>query len=307
MYCTNCGREAGQEDKFCNQCGSPLELKVSHASTMETVGHFQEETDFEYDVKEFVGKNIDYYERKWQDSEYKNGLSFNIAGFLLSPLWLGYRKMYKPIFFIAIIFLISDLVLYLIGYTYSGSPWTIDPVDRSIGVATAIVVGMLGNKWYKHHVERHVQSIRSLTQLKERTSLLKSKGGTSWKGAILGLIIVIGVYIIPMQFIPLQYNEVDNVKYGSFYEFPDIYVDDIFRNVFEEGDWEHTETIGDIDYVDYNGVIEIDGKTHDMIISFYNDNQTDEMEIMAITVDGVELPFEEATEILNYIFLEYED
>src|SRR5690625_5626540 len=67
----------------------------------------------------FVGKNSDYYKRKWENMNPKrNGFSFNVAAFFLTLYWLGYRKMYKLVFFIALLFLAIDAVLYLVGYEY---------------------------------------------------------------------------------------------------------------------------------------------------------------------------------------------
>src|SRR5690625_6703993 len=58
---------------------------------------------FEEDLMLFVDQNSDYYKKKWDNTDpKKKGFSFNAGGFFFTFFWLGYRKMYKLVFFISL-------------------------------------------------------------------------------------------------------------------------------------------------------------------------------------------------------------
>ena len=57
-------------------------------------------TPTEQEIRAFVGSNAEYYLRAWRPALSNEGGTsrFNVAAFLITGLWLGYRKMYSAVF-----------------------------------------------------------------------------------------------------------------------------------------------------------------------------------------------------------------
>src|SRR5699024_7034732 len=134
------------------------------ATTVENIEPNQEnDPTFEEDLMLFVDQKSHYYKNKWKKMDpKKNGFSFNAGAFFFTFFWLGYRKMYKLVFFISLAFLAIDAILYVVGYQYQLDSF-IDPVDRAIGTATSALLGFYGNMLYKKHAEKKVLEIREAT------------------------------------------------------------------------------------------------------------------------------------------------
>ncbi|MBN3553962.1 DUF2628 domain-containing protein [Fictibacillus nanhaiensis] len=133
---------------------------------------------------EFVGdKKKDYYFKKWQKDN-----SFNWAAFFLTLLWLGYRKMYKPIFLVLAAFLFIDIF-----FVVAGIEGTV--INRSLGAGLSGWLGVGGNLLYKKHAQKQISIIdqRSLSD-KERIHEIHKRGGTSKLGVLLAFLLVV-VYI----------------------------------------------------------------------------------------------------------------
>ncbi|MBD7964948.1 DUF2628 domain-containing protein [Fictibacillus norfolkensis] len=97
---------------------------------------------------EFVGeKKKDYYLKKWQKDN-----NFNWAAFFLTLLWLGYRKMYTPIFLVLDAFLAIDIIFLLIEIEGT-------LINRSLGAALSGWLGIGGNLLYKKHAQKQISMI----------------------------------------------------------------------------------------------------------------------------------------------------
>ncbi|MBP1969225.1 hypothetical protein J2Z83_001329 [Virgibacillus natechei] len=301
MYCSNCGKEIDPNGRFCTHCSHPLHTEHDYqAAAIES--DTPDDVIFEEDMRLFVGKNSAYYDRKWQKAEEKNGVSFNFAAFFLSILWLGYRKMYTFVFYIAILFLGIDLVLYFIGYEYEFA--RIDPIDQGINIGVAVTIGLYGNHLYKKEAEKRVQSIQNTTTTAgEKEKQLKEKGGKVWYGPILAFLIIIVVYVIPTLFIPVNVNAVDEARYSSFYEYPDVEIGVMFDSVFDNGEWHHVEERDTYDIVEYTG---IDAQNYDIAIQFQIFADSDAFEVFSVTMDGMELDVFDINLFLENVFTEYD-
>ncbi len=150
-------------------------------------GRDGDDSEFLRDLSIFVGKNADYYERKWRPiADMSKATSWNWAAFLFPWLWLTYRKMYV----VAIPFLAVAVVV----------GWLLPSSSFQIGVVGSVVCGLLGNYIYYHTSIRTVTRIRLATaDPATRKAELTRRGGTSWRGAIIMLVIVLLVF----WFLPL--------------------------------------------------------------------------------------------------------
>jgi hypothetical protein len=134
------------------------------------------------ELRAAVGPRADYYLRKWERSD-RGG--FNWAAFLLSGVWLPYRKMYRAtaILFAAII--LETVLEELVFVGWLGMAETPRAVESSVSVAICWVCGGFGNKWYLSHVQRLVTASRTDDGAEEeRLARLRALGGTSVLGAL---------------------------------------------------------------------------------------------------------------------------
>ncbi|MBY7144621.1 DUF2628 domain-containing protein [Virgibacillus sp. NKC19-3] len=299
MYCSNCGEEVDPNAHICPYCSHPLQ--DNQAAAVDTDN--SEEVTFEEDMQLFVGRNHAFYDKKWKKAEEKNGVSFNFAAFFLSALWLGYRKMYKLVLYMALLFLAIDLILYFIGYEYEFA--RVDPIDQGINIGVAVTLGIYGNYLYKKEAEKRVQTIRNTTTTTdEKEKQLQNKGGKVWYGPLLAALILIGVYVVPASFLPVNFNVVDEVRYSSFYEYPDVEIGVMFDSIFDNGEWDHVEDNDTYDIVEYTGV---DSQNDDIAIQFQSYPDSEEFEVFAVTIDGMELDVFDINLFLEDIFNEYDN
>jgi hypothetical protein len=138
------------------------------------------EESADWELRACVGRNADYYLRAWYGvlRGRRQSTGFNWAAFLLSGLWLPYRKMYVAtlIFFVAVM---AESFLEVVGEALIEVPppaW----LDRVVGLVFAGICGAFGNRWYLSHVSRVIAKARGegLSDRKLRTRLA-SRGGTS--------------------------------------------------------------------------------------------------------------------------------
>jgi len=131
------------------------------------------------EVTAFAGKNADYYWTRWTPLiQGQDWSGFNWAAFLLSGLWLAYRKMYG----IALIFYAVALLGVFADQMrderterlQSWVPWLI-----------AALCGGYGNRWYWSHATRLIDQLR-VQQTGEGIpeGLLAKHGGTSILSAV---------------------------------------------------------------------------------------------------------------------------
>ena len=164
----------------------------------------------EEEVKAFVGRKADYYCRKWSLALKGQGVGhdqvavaglmlsqprtdFNWAAFLLSGLWLPYRKMYVlTLVFFGVILAESVLEeVFFVGAL--GMPEPPAAVGRLVGLAAAIVCGCFGNRWYLSHARKVITEVRSQGLPEEEyLRILSKRGGTSLSAALGFFVLFIG-------------------------------------------------------------------------------------------------------------------
>ena len=104
----------------------------------------------EREIRAFVGKNADYYLRKWPPpaEPYGQATGFNWAAFLLSGLWLPYRKMYRMSLLMYGV-IVGEEVLEMIAVAVGwANDQSLGVIGRIVGLAFSIVCGSFGNSWY---------------------------------------------------------------------------------------------------------------------------------------------------------------
>lgn len=310
MFCTYCGEQQSTQARFCSECGNQLVTDLQtdgFAPTVENIASYQEnDPTYEDELMLFVDQNNDYYKRKWEKADSKkNGFSFNAGAFFLSLFWLGYRKMYKLVFFISLAFLAIDAILYMVGYQYQLDSF-IDPVDRAIGTATSALLGFYGNMLYKKHAEKKVLEIRDTTSnFSNRETKLKKQGGRAFSGVLISALIFIFVYMVPTYFIPINLDKIDTIKYTEFYDYPGVTLDDLFNSAFVDGEWQHLESTSDYDLISFDGKKHVDHDVYDISIVFI-DEGLDEVEVLYVVIDNEELDMYDSNDFLDYIIDEHE-
>lgn len=311
LFCTNCGKQQPAQARFCSGCGNQLvtELQTDElAQTVENIESGQEnDPTFEEDLMLFVDQNSNYYKRKWENMDpKKNGFSFNAGAFFLTFFWLGYRKMYKLVFFISLGFLAIDAILYVVGYQYQLDSF-IDPVDRAIGTATSALLGFYGNMLYKKHAEKKVLEIRdTISNPIDRETKLKKQGGRAFRGVLISALIFVFVYMVPTYFIPVNLDKIDTVKYTEFYDYPGVTLGELFDSAFVDGKWKHSESTSDYDMISFDGKKHVDHDVYDVSIVFI-DEGLDEVEVLYVVIDGEELDTYDSNNFLDYIIDEHEN
>jgi hypothetical protein len=160
----------------------------------------------EAEIRAFVGKKANYYLRKWPWSLEYDGRAkgFNWAAFLLSGLWLPYRKMYRTtLIFFAIIMgmTVVEEIVFAAGLV-SESAATV--YDRVTGLITPIVCGIFGNAWYLAHAKREIAQVRALG-LKDEDyyPALARRGGTN-AFAALGFLLLFAVVLFGIYFVEVS-------------------------------------------------------------------------------------------------------
>jgi Protein of unknown function (DUF2628) len=140
----------------------------------------------------FVGRNADYYLKKWAPrlDDPQADVGMNWAAFLLTGLWLAYRKMYA---FAFIFFGAAILERFMEAVVFLGLlrlPAVPGGVNLIYSLASAIICGLFGNSWYLSHARRKVAEVHAQGLEGERLLFtLSQRGGTSLLAPI-GLIIV---------------------------------------------------------------------------------------------------------------------
>lgn len=149
-------------------------------------------------LQAFVGSNARYYLGKWMPilQSRHTSAGFNWAAFLLSGLWLPYRKMYRvTLIFYAIIILVSTLEeVVFVGML--GEAETPTAFDRAVGLIAAVVCGSYGNRWYLSHARRVLSEV-SATGLQgdALVHMVGKRGGTSAAASLGMLLLFIAVEV----------------------------------------------------------------------------------------------------------------
>ncbi|WP_075618271.1 DUF2628 domain-containing protein [Paenisporosarcina indica] len=192
MFCGQCGSKLDNEAKFCQVCGNAISIKKEvNLSKEEDSGVLSRSSDHqepsllnstsasdEQLLRLFVGgKKQDYYLHKWSKKDY----TWNWAAFIFGVFWLGYRKMFTPIFIMLGIFMVIDLGMALLGIedTYQ---------SNAIGIGVGCTLGILGNSLYRHHANKNIHKMKGYYQDPAQLQHnIKLKGNGSWTGVFLTL------------------------------------------------------------------------------------------------------------------------
>jgi hypothetical protein len=170
MFCTKCGSELKQNTKFCASCGN--EAITAETNDVDSSAFVESEDEL---VKQFVGKNSDYYLRKWNSSQNPARRSgWNWAAFFLSVFWMAYRKMYKNTAMYILVWLLFGIVLELLHN---------DQLTNMLSLFLAIATGMSGNAMYYTFTKKNIEKYRS----KNLEQPLEKKGRTSWGAAFVAI------------------------------------------------------------------------------------------------------------------------
>ncbi|MDY0394424.1 zinc-ribbon domain-containing protein [Virgibacillus halophilus] len=166
LYCSNCGSPLPKDVYFCPNCGTALSTEVVSTLTSSPAGINTKQSsantnkDLTDEIANFVGPNALYYLRGWQKSS-KKRWQINFAALFLSFFWLGYRKIYKPIWIGACIYLLLMLSLAIGGYSFN-TPFILDPANVLFTAGFHLLAALFGNKWYEKYVMQHIAVIDRL-------------------------------------------------------------------------------------------------------------------------------------------------
>jgi hypothetical protein len=157
----------------------------------------------ELEYRAFVGRNARYYLRKWSFAPDDSGSTrgFNWAAFLLSGLWIPYRKMYRATFIFYSILVGTSVLAELAAYAGVASENALSALDQFGGVIASVVCGIFGNAWYLAHAKREIAKIRDLS-LDNQAYLkaLAKRGGTNLPAAF-GMFVLFIAAIFAVMFI----------------------------------------------------------------------------------------------------------
>lgn len=198
--CPECGNT---NDGSVLRCMCGYELDTLHGGSSEvaidislsqTVSASMEYFN-EHEARAFIGKETDYYLKKWQPilEGRSQRAGFNWAAFFLTGLWLAYRKMFKGAFiYCGIILIVSFLrSFYTLAILFKPEPpVAIDILEGLVYLATSIICGTFGNIWYLSRTRKGINEIRTQgLQDKAYFQSLSKSGGTSL-GKSLGFLIL---------------------------------------------------------------------------------------------------------------------
>ncbi|MGB4811426.1 MAG: DUF2628 domain-containing protein [Methylophilaceae bacterium] len=141
------------------------------------------------ETETFVGKNYAYYEKKWANAAVSSIKGFNVAAFFLGIIWLVYRKMYL---YAAIV--VGILIIDAVIESYFPLP---EAMGKAVTWATAAVFGLLGNTWYKTHVDKKIAEIKATTPPEQIVAELAKRGGVNPQAAwALGIFFIIVIVLV---------------------------------------------------------------------------------------------------------------
>lgn len=150
-------------------------------------------------LRAFVGPKADYYLGKWRPSQAgpEHSTGFNWAAFLLSGLWLPYRKMYTITLILLGIILVESVAEEVLFVGILGEPEPPLVLSRVIGLGVAVLCGAYGNRWYLAHARKAIAEVRAQGFDQQAThDRLAKRGGTSWLSPVLTILAYIAVLLV---------------------------------------------------------------------------------------------------------------
>jgi hypothetical protein len=173
-FCSKCGALVAADAAFCGACGAAV-LTIANQKTPSTAQ--AELTLGDESARIFVGKNYDYFLRKWGIAEQKKSKqSWNWAAFLVGFAWMAYRKMYLYSWIFVGVVIVETLCEYAFGLP--------EKLSNAINLGIAATFGWQGNSWYKRHVEQKVKEITKMNTPEQAKLELVRQGGTNIGAAI---------------------------------------------------------------------------------------------------------------------------
>ena len=134
----------------------------------------QEFDESQTEIRDFVGKNADYYLGKWnsaKDPDKRAG--WNWSAFFAGIFWLGYRKQYTMVGLLVGIFLVIDIIQLFINVD----------LNKTVGTTIGFMLGFGGNSWYYKEMNKKIAKIRTkYTDPEVQKAEIIKAGGTSWGG-----------------------------------------------------------------------------------------------------------------------------
>jgi hypothetical protein len=147
----------------------------------------------EREIELFVGSEAGYYLKAWRPRfEGTVAFGFNPSAFLVSGVWLLYRKMYTiALTFVGVLFAatIVEVLSFVGGLGQKTVPFPVPYVIPAVGW---FVCAICGNGWYFNHTMGAINKIRERgLRGAEYEKALAKKGGTS-----LGMALAITVALV---------------------------------------------------------------------------------------------------------------
>jgi hypothetical protein len=177
--CPMCGAALHEYATKCPACGEEVIAATSDGQAAESLAN--------QELAAFVGRQAPYYLAKWRrvlDGS-GAGTGFNLAAFLVSGLWLPFRKMYRyTLIFYSVVFAESVLEqIVWVGVLGRDEVPTI--IDHAGSLIAAVVCGTYGNRWYLSYAQREIAKVRAegLPQ-EEHLQVLTKRGGANFAIAI---------------------------------------------------------------------------------------------------------------------------
>jgi Protein of unknown function (DUF2628) len=150
------------------------------------------DTASEQDIRTFVGPRADYYIAQWA----RPSPGMNWAAFLLSGLWLPYRKMYRASLILFAILLVESVLEEVVFLGILHREETPRSLSTIVGLVVAITCGRFGNMLYSRHTHAKIRELREqgLAEVDYRNALAR-RGGTNLAAAT-GLFLLFVVVVV---------------------------------------------------------------------------------------------------------------
>lgn len=193
MYCSQCGTLLQSEERFCHNCGQPVDETTPSSRTSEqgTEDSFhsstydqeqswafygqpnapsnqEESLEDEMLLRELVGNNSIYYVKDFKRIERGEHARFNWCAFLFGPFFFGYRKCYNLLLKISLPILLANVIVCIVlgslllkfissptfDFSFYSSYSLLSLLTGLAMLIIQIVVGFKFNKLYYNRLRR---------------------------------------------------------------------------------------------------------------------------------------------------------